>query len=73
MWQCCTGAADLMGVRDEPSVSSSVAYLRRLVAAEVAAGIPESRIVVGGFSQGGYVALRAGGLPCMLPYLLFPA
>ena len=58
----CMGAADLMGVRDEPSVSASVAHLRRLVAAEVAAGTPESRIVIGGFSQGGHVSLRAGGL-----------
>ena len=60
-----------MGVMDEPSVSASLVHLGRLVAAEVADGTPESRIVVCGFSQGGYVSLRAGGLPCMHPEVIF--
>lgn len=50
---------DLMGVRDAPSVSSSVAYVNRLIATEVANGTPENRIVLGGFSQGGHISLRA--------------
>lgn len=50
--------ADLMGVRDEPSVAASVGYVKELVAAEVAAGTPESRIVLAGFSQGGHITLR---------------
>jgi len=49
---------DLMGVRDEPSVAASVGYVKELVAAEVAAGTPESRIVLAGFSQGGHITLR---------------
>ena len=35
-------------------------YIHTLIAAEVAAGIPHDRIVLGGFSQGGAVALLAG-------------
>jgi lysophospholipase-2 len=38
---------------DPEGTAESVAYVSGLVAAEVAAGIPQDRIVVGGFSQGG--------------------
>ena len=36
-----------------------MAHVRELVQAEVAAGVPASRIVVGGFSQGGHIAYKA--------------
>lgn len=45
----CT--TDLMGMRDTPSVTASMAYIQRLIEAEVTAGTPENRIVLGGFSQ----------------------
>lgn len=47
-------------VDDDESVKNGVQIIDDLVQAEVKAGIPESRIVVGGFSQGGALALAAG-------------
>lgn len=46
--------ADLAGVRD------SQAHVERLMAREHARGVSVSRLVLGGFSQGGAVALYAG-------------
>lgn len=43
---------------DPPGVEESVEYIKTLVEKEVQAGIPVDRIVVGGFSQGGHVALK---------------
>lgn len=53
-------AAMMRGHRgfDPEGVAESIAYVSDLVGKEVAAGTPPSRIVVGGFSQGGHVALR---------------
>jgi phospholipase/carboxylesterase len=45
------------GHMDRAGMAVSVARLHELVGAEEAAGIPRSRIVVAGFSQGGAVAL----------------
>eukprot|EP00887_Chlorella_sp_A99_P006666 scaffold3.g6666.t1 len=52
------GLQDMMKGRpfDTEGTIQSVDYVKGLVAEEVAAGIPESRIVVGGFSQGGRIA-----------------
>lgn len=44
---------------DPAGIRCSVEYVRGLVAAEVAAGIAPQRIVLGGFSQGGHIALKA--------------
>lgn len=44
--------------RDPDGLLDSVAYIKELIGQEVAAGIPEDRVVVGGFSQGGQIALR---------------
>ena len=44
---------------DPEGTAESVAYVASLVAEEIAAGIPPERIVVGGFSQGGHIALKA--------------
>jgi phospholipase/carboxylesterase len=47
--------------REDPSdVRRSAEGVRALIAREVARGVPESRIVLAGFSQGGAVALHAG-------------
>ena len=46
--------ADLQGVRE------SVAQVEALLAREIERGIPASRILLAGFSQGGAVALSAG-------------
>jgi predicted esterase len=41
---------------DEPSLSSSVALVHRLIDRAVESGIPPERVVVGGFSQGAAMA-----------------
>jgi phospholipase/carboxylesterase len=69
------GRADAAGLAE--SVRRVDEYLRR----EVALGVPSSRIVLAGFSQGGAVALTAGlryperlaGLLALSTYLPFPA
>jgi predicted esterase len=45
---------------DEEGILRSRDYLHTLIDAEVAKGIPASRVVVGGFSQGGALSLIAG-------------
>lgn len=45
---------------DEQGISAAAAYVHQLIDAEVAAGIPSSRIAVGGFSMGGALAIYAG-------------
>ncbi|EFQ32750.1 phospholipase/Carboxylesterase [Colletotrichum graminicola M1.001] len=63
---------------DEPGILASAQYFRSLIQAEVDAGIPADRIVLGGFSQGGALSIFAGltcphriagivGLSCWLP------
>ena len=48
------------GRADDAGIRESVALLGRYIAAERAAGIESSRIIVAGFSQGGAIALHAG-------------
>jgi len=43
---------------DPPGVDESIHYVKDLISKEVAAGIPAHRIVLGGFSQGGHIALK---------------
>lgn len=45
---------------DERGLLASVAAVDQLVQAEVDAGIPEHKVIVGGFSQGGAVAALSG-------------
>jgi predicted esterase len=45
---------------DEAGVLRSRDYIHSLIDSEVAKGIPASRVVVGGFSQGGALSLIAG-------------
>lgn len=61
----CPSWFDLRGLGmdatdDEPGILASVARVNRIIDEQVAAGIPVSRIVVAGFSQGGAVALTLG-------------
>ena len=53
-------AADLTNRADLPGVKQSQLQVEALIAREVSRGIPESRIVAAGFSQGGAVALYTG-------------
>ena len=46
--------ADLTGVRE------SAAQVEQLIAAEIASGVPASKIILAGFSQGGVIALHLG-------------
>jgi lysophospholipase-1 len=45
---------------DETGMLATRAYIHRLIQQEVDAGIPPNRIVIGGFSQGGAMALLSG-------------
>lgn len=45
---------------DHEGIFRSQAYLHQLIQQEVDAGIPSERVVLGGFSQGGAMAIFAG-------------
>lgn len=45
---------------DEPGMLRTVRQLNELITAEVDAGIPAERIIIGGFSQGGAMSLLTG-------------
>jgi len=51
---------DLANRADEAGVAESVAQVGALIEREIARGIPASRILLAGFSQGGAIALAAG-------------
>ena len=51
---------DLANRADEQGVAESVTQVEALIAREQARGIPASRIILAGFSQGGAVTLAAG-------------
>jgi phospholipase/carboxylesterase len=71
---------DISRDQDEEGIADSAALVRALVQREIERGIPASRIVLAGFSQGGaiaaHVALRyphkLAGLMVLSTYLLFP-
>ena len=51
----------------DEGIVKSADYLKSLVDAEVAAGVPAEKVLVGGFSQGGAIALTmAEPRPCRL-------
>ncbi len=52
--------ADLVRREDEGGLRESFAQVQRLLAREAARGVPSSRIVLGGFSQGCAITLGAG-------------
>jgi phospholipase/carboxylesterase len=68
------------GRADAAGLAEASQRIVRYIAAEVAAGVPPSRVVLAGFSQGGAVALFAGlrhperlaGILALSTYLPFP-
>jgi len=54
------GAIDPAARLDRAGIDESSAAVTALIAREVARGVPRSRIVLAGFSQGGAIALHAG-------------
>ena len=60
-WYDITDFGDLANrSEDDTGILRSQKVFHNLIAAEVAAGIPSERIVLGGFSQGGAMSLLAG-------------
>ena len=51
---------DLANRADEQGVAESIEQIEALIAREQARGVPASRIVLAGFSQGGAITLAAG-------------
>ena len=66
--------------RDDAGINHSEAKIRDLIENEIKRGIPASRIILAGFSQGGAMALHIGlrypkklaGVMALSAYLLFP-
>lgn len=66
--------------QDESGIRHSAGKVRALIDFEVSRGIPASRIILAGFSQGGAMALHVGlrypeklaGIMALSAYLLFP-
>ncbi len=52
--------ADLSQTQDADGIRASAQAVAALIARERTRGVPASRIVLGGFSQGGAIALQAG-------------
>lgn len=48
---------DIGGAEDEEGIKAASQNIQAMINTEIAAGIPSNRIVVGGFSQGGALAL----------------
>lgn len=60
-WYDIKSLGDLAGrEEDEAGVNKSKDYFHSLIDAEIADGIPANRVVIGGFSQGGAMALISG-------------
>ncbi|KAL8969346.1 MAG: hypothetical protein Q9183_002039 [Haloplaca sp. 2 TL-2023] len=72
---------DLAQSQDQPGILRSRDYFHSLIKAEIDKGIPSSRIVLGGFSQGGSISIFAGltspfplsGIFGLSSYALLPA
>lgn len=59
-WYDITTFGDLAQAHDQPGILKSRDYFTSLIKAEIEKGIPSSRIVLGGFSQGGAISLFTG-------------
>ncbi|KAL2042665.1 hypothetical protein N7G274_004424 [Stereocaulon virgatum] len=59
-WYDITTFSDLAQAHDQPGILKSRDYFNALVKEEIEKGIPSSRIVIGGFSQGGAISLFTG-------------
>lgn len=51
---------DISGPEDEDGIKKATTNIHGMIASEIQAGIPSKRIILGGFSQGGALALYAG-------------
>jgi len=66
--------------QDEAGIRHSAGQVRALIEREIERGIPVSKIILAGFSQGGAMALHVGlryeqklaGIMALSAYLLFP-
>ncbi|GIL72626.1 hypothetical protein Vretimale_4375 [Volvox reticuliferus] len=56
-WYDIASLEDIQGGEDASGLRESQRYVEELIRKEIAAGVPATKIVVGGFSQGGAVAL----------------
>ncbi|KAF2634072.1 alpha/beta-hydrolase [Massarina eburnea CBS 473.64] len=54
------GRPELADPEDEPGILASISSLTSLIDSQIALGIPASRIVLGGFSQGHAIGLLTG-------------
>ncbi|KAL8974257.1 MAG: hypothetical protein Q9197_001510 [Variospora fuerteventurae] len=59
-WYDIVAFNDLAQQQDQPGIHKSRDYFHSLIKAEIDKGIPSSRIVLGGFSQGGSISIFAG-------------
>ncbi|MCJ1479324.1 hypothetical protein MMC13_008009 [Lambiella insularis] len=59
-WYDITTFNDLQQAHDETGILRSRDYFNSLIKAEAEKGIPSSRVVIGGFSQGGAISLFTG-------------
>lgn len=50
---------DINSPEDSNGIATATAFVHNLIEKEISEGIPSDRIIVGGFSQGGALALRA--------------
>lgn len=51
---------DMYGPEDEDGIKKAASNIQTMIQSEISAGIPANRIIVGGFSQGGALALYTG-------------
>ena len=49
---------DASGTEDEAGIKRASLMVNQLIAGEIKAGIPSQRIMIGGFSQGGAIAIH---------------
>ncbi|GLC35944.1 hypothetical protein PLESTB_000521800 [Pleodorina starrii] len=75
-WYDIASLEDIQGGEDAAGLQESQRYVEELIQKEIAAGVPSSKIVVGGFSQGGAVALmmlrsniQLGGVVALSAYV----
>ncbi|KAL8926266.1 MAG: hypothetical protein Q9172_001860 [Xanthocarpia lactea] len=59
-WYDIIAFNDLAQAQDQPGILKSRDYFHSLIKAEIDKGIPSSRIILGGFSQGGSIGIFAG-------------
>ncbi|KAH8799989.1 acyl-protein thioesterase-like protein [Hyaloscypha sp. PMI_1271] len=59
-WHDITNFSDLQTQSDEAGITRSQSYFHSLISSEIQPGIPSSRIILGGFSQGGAMAIFSG-------------